>query len=622
MTRSGRDLAPSAYLFGVRSDGRPLYVGSDSPLAAAAVRVDALWPGGSSGLNLTGELLPGDLAIWDSGLARTTHRELIGRVTAGHATVVDEHATKVAGTLIAAGIDPDLRGMAPAGRLTSHYWNNDANEMADSADELRLSNHSYSRLCGWGWDSEGYYWYGDLLYSDTEDIDFGRYTSTTELWDRIAAAAPRYLICKSAGNYRGINPPPTGTPHRVFDPEQGQWIESFDHRPSNGYPLGYDTLPPRANAKNLLTVAAVKRMLDGYTGPESAALVWSSGCGPTDDGRLKPDLVAIGQGLIVCSADSDEADTIFGGTSSASAMVCGVQALLLQQYRQLNPGEPDLLASTRKAIVLHTAREAGSHPGPDFGHGWGLLDALGAATLIDESATMPGRIVEGELTAGRVDSLDFWNAGLGDLRVTLCWTDPAGEPVEPMAMDAADPMLVNDLDLRIVRRIDGAVFEPWVLDPHAPGVAATTGDNHRDNVEQVEILDAARGNWLVLVSHKGDLAASQSYSLVQTGLIGQAAPRPHAPPASVKLEVGGPNPGTDTITLRLIAERPVPVTVTLHDIRGRRLRTLTTEPMEPGLREHVWDGCDETGHKAAAGVYLVRLECPEGVVTQRVTIVR
>jgi hypothetical protein len=75
-------------------------------------------------------------------------------------------------------------------------------------------------------------------------------------------------------------------------------------------------------------------------------------------------------------------------------------------------------------------------------------------------------------------------------------------------------MLVNDLDLRISRGVNS--WEPWILDPDNPAAAATTGDNSRDNVEQVEIRGADACSYNIEIGHKGSLldGAAQNYSLI------------------------------------------------------------------------------------------------------------
>lgn len=371
-----------AELMGIRPDGRPEVLRVDLLHTADAVGARAVWPGGRSGLGLTGALRPKDVAVWDNGLALSTHEELAGKIIAGDATGVGDHATSVTGIIVGAGVSSWLRGMAYQGQVTSYDWWGDADEMAlAAADSLRLSNLSYGTFIGWEWGDSTYTWLGDIRFSELEDVEFGRYNSLAAFWDQLACEYPRYLICKSAGNDRGIYGPPDGGVYWLFNPETGQMEQSTVPRPANGYPGGYDSLQPRNTAKNILTVGAASRIQDADPQVEEIGVMWYSSWGPTDDGRIKPDLVAPGDDVYTTAAESNTAYDVFGGTSAASPLVCGAQALLLQQHRQLHPGAPDLLASTRKALLLHTAREAGSYPGPDYSFGWGLLDVEAAALL-------------------------------------------------------------------------------------------------------------------------------------------------------------------------------------------------------------------------------------------------
>jgi hypothetical protein len=109
------------------------------------------------------------------------------------------------------------------------------------------------------------------------------------------------------------------------------------------------------------------------------------------------------------------------------------------------------------------------------------------------------------------------NVNMADavITATLLWTDPPGTPALPEGVvDPTDKMLVNDLDLRIHDAT--ATHLPWKLDPANPASAALSGDNDRDNVEQVEISGAGPGAYFVQVSQKGTLlnGNSQNYSLI------------------------------------------------------------------------------------------------------------
>jgi hypothetical protein len=87
-------------------------------------------------------------------------------------------------------------------------------------------------------------------------------------------------------------------------------------------------------------------------------------------------------------------------------------------------------------------------------------------------------------------------------------------------------MLVNDLDLRVVSP-SGTTNSPWVLNPASPATAATTGDNIRDNVEQIHIATPSSGQYLVRVAHKGTLVndtgqtTNQNVSILVSGNLAQ-----------------------------------------------------------------------------------------------------
>jgi len=103
------------------------------------------------------------------------------------------------------------------------------------------------------------------------------------------------------------------------------------------------------------------------------------------------------------------------------------------------------------------------------------------------------------------------------LKVTICWTDPAGNP-PPVSIDPTDKMLVNDIDLRIIKKRDNYVSMPWKLDPMNPCGSAIKGDNDVDNVEQVIVNNASTGEYFVKIyPKKGHITGKQVVSVIITG---------------------------------------------------------------------------------------------------------
>jgi hypothetical protein len=496
----------------------PLFYTTYNLDAADTVSTDEVWPGGAAGLTLQGSGMT--VGQWDSGAVLAEHPDLYDRVDqVDGVTAISNHSTHVAGTLVGAGTSllPEARGMASAAELQAYDWNADAAEMAAAAlGGLLVSNHSYGIAAGWVYNGQAppnnWWWIGG---AGSEDPNFGYYDNQTRDWDDIAHNAPYYLIVKAAGNDRWDVGPEPGEVYTVVD-QDGRFISTDTvPRDADCAPAGYDCLPTVSGAKNVLTVGAVDDVPGGYqplAGPAAVQMTSFSGWGPTDDGRIKPDLV--GNGWMLMSTYGE--DPYFAaaiGTSMAAPNVSGSLLLLQEHYQNLHGAGSFMRAATLKALAIHTADETGAADGPDYEFGWGLLNTRRAAELISQDGDGNHQIIEGTLAQGTTDTVPITVSQPDAIvKVTLVWMDPPATPVEP-SLDPTDSMLVNDLDLRVDDTV--AVYRPWVLNPAAPAEPATTGDNSRDNVEQVVIDGAQSGAYTVQVSHKGTLTGgSQDYSLI------------------------------------------------------------------------------------------------------------
>ena len=490
--------------------GIPKYYITDNEDAADTISTDECQPGGSSGLGLTGSGVT--LAIWDGGLVRASHQEFGGRVTTMDTGSTHYHSTHVGGTMIASGVVSAAKGMSPSAYLDSYDWDDDETEMRSAAASgLLVSNHSYG--FGTGWTYSSYYgewfWYGDVTVSTTEDNWFGLYTSYSAEYDDIHYDNPYYLMCKSAGNDR--NDDCTGG-HYYYNPSSGYWEWSTASRDPDG---PWDCLGTTCVAKNSLVVAAVEDVIGGYSGPGSVTSAYFSSQGPTDDGRIKPDIAANGWQLYSTSDGSDSDYETLSGTSMSSPNASGSLGLLIQHWRNTHTG--DMLSATLKGLVLHTADECGSYNGPDYEFGWGLMNTQTAAETISADVSEPYTISEQTVSTGGTFELYATTDGTSsELRVTICWTDPAGTPPGNL-LNPTTLMLVNDLDLRVAED-GGSTSYPWVLNPSSPTSAATTGDNYRDNVEQVVVYSPGTSSYTISVTPDGSLSSgSQDFSIIITG---------------------------------------------------------------------------------------------------------
>lgn len=501
-------------LVNITENGHPLFYKTNNIDAAATISTSKVWPGGALGLNLNGAGMTNRLGVWDGGAVLTSHREFTSRATQMDApTSTNEHSTHVACTMIGAGIDSKAKGGAFAAPIKCYDWTNDDAEMTAAANlGLLISNHSYGLVCGWTYNSSlnRYDWYGDISISTKEDYKFGFYLQSTADWDQIALSNPNYLIFKAAGNDRGDKPSGSGNTY-VLDANQN-WVVNTYSIPQDG---PYDCVGPDACGKNTMTIGAISKIPGGYTNPASVVMSSFSGWGPTDDGRIKPDLVACGVDVYSASNVSNSSYTTMSGTSMATPNASG-SALLVQQYYNQMKGQ-FMKAATLKALLIHTADEAGAADGPDYSYGWGLMNTAAAVSAIKDTNNTV--IFQNTLANGGTYTYTTFNDGSKPLKVTINWMDVPGTP-PAASLDPTNRMLVNDLDVRIVRNSDQQVFYPYVMNPANPTAAATTGDNSRDNVEQIMLKSPTAGSYTITVTHKGSLTglSSQPFSMIISGI--------------------------------------------------------------------------------------------------------
>ncbi|NLE60131.1 MAG: S8 family serine peptidase [Planctomycetes bacterium] len=493
---------------------------SNAGITAAANLVRNTSPYNLNGLGVI-------VGVWDGGAVLTTHQELTGRVSIQDGSSLLDHATHVAGTVGATGVVASAIGMAPSVSVDSYDWTGDLGEMTVRAmavpgqsGTIQLSNHSYVYAAGWDNSSGGFRWHG--TWGERESRDFGQYDELAQQWDELCYDAPYYLPVKAAGNERDDPVPAAGGTfeywlddqwnQKSYDPDTGPFPDNWDAG-------GYDTLATPSTAKNVMVVGAVSDAV--YGGQRQLALATMTpftSWGPTDDGRIKPDLVTSGMTLYSCTAIGDASYASYSGTSMATAVVSGSAALLVEYYGRLFPGQ-HMRSDMLRGLMIHTADDLEA-AGPDYQTGWGLLNVEAAAEqlLLHQRAPATQRVVSGLLNPTQPSaSYSCVSDGTRTLKVTLCWTDPPG-PAQT-GLDNTSPCLVNDLDLRVVAPDGVTVHMPYILDPASPASPAVTGDNARDNVEQTLVSSPVAGSYTVAVSHKGSLTdGQQHYALLVSGV--------------------------------------------------------------------------------------------------------
>jgi hypothetical protein len=610
--------------------GMPLYIQSFDTLQSASISADELWPAtawpfsnNNTGLGLTGAGTT--LGMWEvDGAINTTHTEFgSGRVVQKDTAVLDPkgHATQVAGAMAGAGAADltflpaafsESRGVAYGANVFGYNTADIVSERLTAANgntndpPVHISNNSWGQPGPWeqfdnnplppepaGVDTDGdgifgepnvdlrWKWTGITNPAFQEDFKFGFYfptaagTSGGVVNDTFMRSdAPRHLLVYACGNDRATGPQTAPSTYFIGTTEISSAAQPRVWR--NGDEGGYDTVASPATAKNVLSVGSCEDIYlrvgnqtsAGYA--TGAVVVPSSfsGAGPTDDGRIKPDLVAVG-------SPSAIARTAFGfnftpaggtptavlvsptngagsyrlglqGTSFSAPTVTGMLGLVMERRNRLYPTLPATEAwqgSTLKAIAINSCDDVGT-PGPDYRMGYGPANARQAVQAVtDEQANGRGSLIK-ELTLAPTTSVSWMvqSSGTAPLSVTAAWSDPAGPaPTVATTPESQAPMLVNNIDLRVeylgpdvttllAPTAVVATFLPWTLNPDLGGetaalrsAAAVRGVDNRNNVEKVSVATPVAGRYRITLTHAGGLPdnpapSTQVVSIVLSGV--------------------------------------------------------------------------------------------------------
>ncbi len=330
--------------------------------------------------------------------------------------------------------------------------------------------------------------------------------------DTLGYTNQNYLAVWAAGNGRS-NVDMSEQNHYHWD-ELG--LKTDSHNANYANYGGYGTLNFLATAKNGLTVGAVEDLANGWQGATSVVMTSFSHWGPTDDGRIKPEVVANGTTIKSTALLPDGTLTyaIGSGTSGATATVTGSLGLLSERFEQFGMSPT---AATLRGLLPHTADDAGV-PGPDYKFGFGLMNTDRAARLIMENALTrnaysaqflrDGHLLEGVLTNGATLEFQIVQPINSPVTLTLTWADPPGPWSTVIGqLNPTNSMLVNDLDVVIINP-GNATNYPYTLNPAQPYAAATNNvANWRDNLEQVRVAAQTSSPTFLTVrlTHKGTL---------------------------------------------------------------------------------------------------------------------
>ncbi len=97
---------------------------------------------------------------------------------------------------------------------------------------------------------------------------------------------------------------------------------------------------------------------------------------------------------------------------------------------------------------------------------------------------------------------------------------------------------------------------------------------------------------------------------------------PEGPLPVSRLFPGHPNPFNPSTTIAFEIGEAGFVRLSIHDIRGLRLRRLVGEVRPAGRFNAIWDGRDDAGRPVASGLYICRLETLDHLETTKLVMIK
>lgn len=387
------------------------------------------------------------------------------------------HGTHVAGSVLGngrnSGSNPSAHvyansfaGVAPEARLIFQSVmdaNGQLNGIPTDLKQLFTPAHTDGARIhtnSWGGPTGGTY----------PNYTYGGYTSFSRYADEFMWLNPASLLLFSAGN-NGIDANRDGV-------------------------IDLDQIGAPGTAKNVLTVGAtennrppqagfggysqfkwgsgsweakfpVNPIHDDYISNNPSGLAAFSSRGPTDDGRVKPEVVAPGTDVISVRSQASGAGegwgvynayyVYMGGTSMATPLTAGAAALVRQFYTEVK-GHANPSAALLKATLINGAMNI--TPGqygtgstreipastPNMVIGFGRVNMLNTLALNPHESLIFWDVTDGLHTGNIVTyTVNMSQAGGSgsQFAATLCWTDYPGTV-------GAAKALVNDLDLEVI----------------------------------------------------------------------------------------------------------------------------------------------------------------------------
>lgn len=313
-----------------------------------------------------------------------------------------------------------------------------------------------------------------------------------------------------------------------------------------------------ADGPNVIAVGAVTA---------SGNLAGFSGRGPTADGRLKPDVMALGVGAYVAVPRSDNVYTFVNGTSFSCPLTAGVVTQIVSAHPQATPKQ-----------VLEVLRATSSRTNsPDNDFGYGIVNAKAAITALGPAFS-------------NVPEVDTNQAGV--FRVTMRVLSRDGLQANSMKAFYAETPSTSFTAISLTS-IDSISYAGEI-----PRAVSDTA--------HVQVYFTAEDKGFGSVIHP-QTAPAKTFLIRPDGTLETGEIETEPPPREFTLQQSRPNPFraslNNAVTISFALTQAASVRLRVYNVLGQEVIELVNAVRAVGKSSVLWDGRDAQGRLIPSGVY-------------------
>lgn len=395
--------------------------------------------------------------------------------------------------------------------------------------------------------------------------------------------------------------------YNVFDDGTGYF---YSHGDFNGRTAKTSIAAAIAARKGVLVVTAMGNENSGNSTPQLGTLLTPadadsivavgavdslgrfarfSSCGPTNDGRTKPEVSAMGIAVYSVSFAPNTPYYWHNGTSFATPLVASISALIFSARPELTPMEV-------RAALMNTARHVSdplyTSTWPNNYYGWGIADAYNAVL------SFPGPVFSNR------PEVSFQNG-----RATFSIAAVSRDSVPPLRVSMIYWGRSQDQTLNLFPASESGWFSATISNLGAD-----------DTLFFYFTAVDGTGNSAVTPAR----APARFYRFTtrdaSVALIDTTKP-PSYVPTLFKLYQNYPNPFNAGTNIQVDVPQAGHLTVEIWNVLGQRVRTLFDNFTSATVQRLFWDGKDDRGMPLASGIYFVRAVMPNFSQTIKMVLV-